>query len=752
MSYGYFSEGGRCYNITNPLTPSRWVNHLINKKYFTEVDQILQGVSRSINKNYNQSSNTTGMRQFYLHDHKSGSSFHLNAIENNPNYLCKFYTNKTVLCNDSDGVKSEVCIYLPTDEQKEMWKVTLTNSTNEEKEVSLYSVTGFFANGTMGGTCIYENNTIVNYAFPYHVYYQDKEKAEEEVGYYFLTTDKTPFACDMSQYRFWGNYAQVGMPVAVTSGKCSDIAGEIEDFVGAMQHKFTLAPGQSESVYFAIGCAVKSSEITEYQSGFTAEYAQGKLDESDAFWDGISNTSTIKTDDEVIDALVNHWFKRQSVFLTYSHRGGNTAPMRNDLQDAVGYSLCDPEDAKNYMYDVLKRQHKNGYSKQWVSLDGHKGGLCLLEHCDAPVWVAICLSILANQSGDPDILNDIIPYEDEGEGTLLEHMIRAIEYVSADVGSHGLCLMHDGDWTDPMNGIGRLGIGESTWTTLAAIYGAQLIAELCEAIGDAENKAKLEAIIERLDKAVNDTCWDEQAGYYYGGWHDDGKPFGYTEDGIIVLNSQSWAVLAGVARGERLERVRASIDKISTTFGVYVNYPPFMEWNPRWGRISIKRPGTTENGCVYCHASMFKAAGDAKVGDGEALFDTLYRTAPHNKDNPVQVNRQLPLFVPNYYYSLEGSPNFGRSSNGYGTGTVTWFFMLAIESLLGMRKTVRGIKLNPVLPASWDNVEITRTFKGATYHVTYKKDARGITVNGKAFDGEFLPYAEGEHYEIIAGI
>ena len=123
------------------------------------------------------------------------------------------------------------------------------------------------------------------------------------------------------------------------------------------------------------------------------------------------------------------------------------------------------------------------------------------------------------------MLNDVIPYSDGGEGTLYEHIINAIVYAGNDTGKHGLCLMRDGDWTDPMNGIGRLGIGESTWTTLAVIYGAQLTVELCETIGDVESKEKLEAIISRLEKAVNDSCWDESAGYYFGGWHDDGKPF-----------------------------------------------------------------------------------------------------------------------------------------------------------------------------------------------------------------------------------
>ena len=78
--------------------------------------------------------------------------------------------------------------------------------------------------------------------------------------------------------------------------------------------------------------------------------------------------------------------------------------------------------------------------------------------------------------------------------------------------------------------------------------------------------------------------------------------------------------------------------------------------------------------------------------------------------------------------------------------------MLALESLLGMKKTIRGIEIAPVLPADWDNVEISRTFKNAKYHVVYKKSASGITVNGKAIEGNLLPYADGESYEVVVGI
>ena len=148
---------------------------------------------------------------------------------------------------------------------------------------------------------------------------------------------------------------------------------------------------------------------------------------------------------------------------------------------------------------------------------------------------------------------------------------------------------------------------------------------------------------------------------------------------------------------------------------------------------------------------MFKAYSDAALGDGEKLYDTLLSTTPINPANPVEVNRQLPLYISNYYYSLEGSANYGRSSCHYETGTVAWFIMASVEQLLGVKATVHGLTVSPVIPADWDNVECCRTFKKASYHITIKRGAK-TTVNGRDFDGKYLPYADGEHFEVIFGL
>ena len=240
--------------------------------------------------------------------------------------------------------------------------------------------------------------------------------------------------------------------------------------------------------------------------------------------------------------------------------------------------------------------------------------------------------------------------------------------MSTQLGEHGLCLMKDGDWTDPINGAGRLGRGESTWNTLALIYAIKLLNEV-------EFDMQLDEIRGKLIYAVNTYCWNEDR--YIAGFDDNGIPFGCKGDkeASLFLNAQTWALFAGVCDEERTKIVRKTIDKLKTDFGFLLLDPPFEGWNPRWGKISIKQKGNTENGSVYSHANMFKAYADFVCGDYEAGMCTMLSILPTNPNNPPEINLQIPTFLPNYYFGCEGD-NFGHSSNVYSTGAVAWILWL----------------------------------------------------------------------------
>ncbi len=280
---------------------------------------------------------------------------------------------------------------------------------------------------------------------------------------------------------------------------------------------------------------------------------------------------------------------------------------------------------------------------------------------------------------------------------------------------------------------------------------AKWLKELCQQTGYQEYLDELEQIWKETDDVVNTVLWEEDR--YIGGFDDEGIPFANKEDdNRVLLNVQTWALLSGAARGERAEKIRNKIQSISVKLGPYTIYPGFTEWNPRWGRISLKQNGTTENGAVYCHAAMFKAFSDSVFCDGDSMYDTVLRVTPFNPDNPMDNHRQVPLYLPNYYYSLEGSENYGRSSGAYGTGSAAWMLMIVLEKLFGLQATVNGLCIKPNIPKDWDEVSCTRKYKNAVYNVRYTRNISGILVDGNKIDGYVLPYEKGKSYQVVCGL
>jgi cellobiose phosphorylase len=757
--YGAFENRGERYVITTPRTPAKWFNYLFNDTYYMEVGETGQGHSVAFKPKHR--TYTRGFRYFYLLDQDTGDIWcpgYQPLKTETDSYTCTHAMGYTEIRSVYKETEVSIHVFVPAEGQQEVWTVTLTNRSARPRRLSLFSAFALENGGVMGSRCSYDEDTQIlsSFSFPYHVTYDEKESCSGHTNWVYVYADRRPESWDCSQRRFFGGDDGHEVPAAVRNGNCSGKPSEAENPVGAMQHLLTLAPGESAVTRYVVGCANSPEEIVKSRERLLGVGFEALLEKVERNWREISGVFTVETPDADVDAFMNYWLKKQIVLQTRTNRMSNYCPIRNQLQDALGYALVDAAGAAEYMISVMKGQEKNGAIKQWIMTDGSPPkNLCLLNHSDGPVWLLLCFTALINQCGGLELLNRRVPFKGSDENaSIYEHLLLAAEYMASSTGAHGLCLMGDGDWNDPINGPGRLGRGESAWNTMALVYGIRSLLPFCDLLGDAESAQHLTMLVKRLDEAVNSTCWDGE--WYVAGFDDFGVPFGTEKDreGKLFLNTQTWAIMSGIARDERLESCLRAIDSLDTACGPRLLEPAFSEWNPKWGRISIKLAGTTENGSVYCHASMFKAFADCVAGRGDKALDTIRKTLPTNPDNSPEVNLQVPIFVPNFYFGLESSPNFGQSSHHHSTGTVGWMLWTVLEYVLGARATVKGLCIDPCIPGDWPEFTVERPFRSARYRIRVVRSGEAgagvkrIMVDGREWKEAELPYEDGKVYQV----
>ena len=117
----------------------------------------------------------------------------------------------------------------------------------------------------------------------------------------------------------------------------------------------------------------------------------------------------------------------------------------------------------------------------------------------------------------------------------------------------------------------------------------------------------------------------------------------------------------------------------------------------------------------------------------------------------------MTLIEPYVYASALLGPSherFGAGSNSWLTGTASWMYYAATQYILGFRADYDGLTIDPCIPSSWNDFEMTRIYRGVICHLTVKRSDSpyNLTVNGKKMKGKYIPYnfiKEAHQVEIV---
>src|SRR5690606_923584 len=108
--------------------------------------------------------------------------------------------------------------------------------------------------------------------------------------------------------------------------------------LAVLAHTVTLAPGESFTNAYQAGTEFDLDAIRAHAAALSVSAATRKLDDVRARWEAVRDVLRIETPDTTVDHFINGWVKKQMIWQTECRRNAGAYPIRNVLQDAMGYS------------------------------------------------------------------------------------------------------------------------------------------------------------------------------------------------------------------------------------------------------------------------------------------------------------------------------------------------------------------------------------------------------------------------------
>ena len=574
-------------------------------------------------------------------------------------------------------------------------------------------------------------------------------------------------AATADRAEFLGNYGSVSRPAALLRTNLAERFGPFLDPCAALMVDIVLSPGESREVVFILGEGAGLDEVRKLvREHAHPERAVESLSAVSCQWDDILNAVQVKTPDPGLNLMMNRWLLYQVLACrvwarTSNYQSGGAYGFRDQLQDVMALVYSKPSEARSQILRSAARQFEEGDVQHWWHPPSGIGVRTRIT--DDLYFLPLVVHHYVSTTGDVQLLDDVVPFitspvlkEDQEEdfnqpatseqsGSVYEHCIRALEH-GYRLGSHGLPLMGTGDWNDGMNKVGAEGKGESVWNGWFFLTVLKSFAEISSSRGDQSRTDWCRERVEALRTALEANAWD--GGWYRRAYFDDGTPLGSSLNDECQIDAlpQAWAVISGEADAKRAaqamravhERLVLPEDKMIKLFD-----PPFDKGVLQPGYIKGYVPGIRENGGQYTHAATWVVLATALQGNGDLalrLWNLINPICHGATRDQVERYKVEPYVVSADVYGA--APHTGRGGWAWYTGSASWFYRVALESILGFKRQGSFLKFEPCVPASWPAYQIDYRYGSATYRIRFD-NSKGIGrgVHSVALDGE--PIANG---------
>jgi cellobiose phosphorylase len=795
--YGNFDDPNREFVITRPDTPLPWLNMLGQDEFFGICTQTAGGYSfwkdarlrRLTRYRYNNNPMDNDGRFLYIKQGKSIWNPGWKPVRTElDRFECRHGLGYTRITGRKAGIEVEQLIFVPPDENVEVWKVTVRNVSRKPQRLSLFSFVEF---------CFFEAlNDMTNYQRTYSIgeveiegaaIYHKTEYRERRNHYTLFGCTRAVAGYDTSRDAFVGVHHGLHDPQAVLRGKCSNSHAHGWNPIGAHQIDLAIKPGQSETFAFVLAY-VEQGDLPKFDAPFVMNKAKGRAvlrKYSDlavvegAFgalhqrWEDLLSTFQAKQVPNMhLQRMVNVWNQVQCMAtfnLSRSTSGyetgiGRGMGYRDSNQDILGFVHLLPSRARQRILDIASTQLSDGtcfHQYQPLTKKGNAdvgGGFN-----DDPLWLILSTCAYIRETGDKSILGEACGYADQpgSKDSLLHHIETSIAYTLRNRGPHGLPLIGHADWNDCLNlncfskepnesfqvtGDIAGSKAESVMIAGLFLYAARELSGLYRFLGSPGDAVRVDGYYAAMLKTVEEQAWDGD--WYTRAFDAESRPVGSKscEEGKIFIESQAWCVLGGAgADNGRAKKALHSVEKYlyQPKLGCALQWPPYSTYHLELGEVSSYPPGYKENAGVFTHNNTWIHIGWTLLGDGQRALDYYLSICPSAKKDH-DVYRSEP-YVYSQMTASQFSPTPGEAKNSWLTGTAAWSFVVGSQYILGIRPEFDGLRVDPCIPGTWKGFTVRRKFRGVVYTITVgnpagrSKGIKTLVVDGRKIPGNLIP-------------
>ena len=794
MRYGYFDNDNREYVIDRVDVPVSWTNYLGVKDMCTVISHNAGGYSFYKNAEHQRITRfrANGVpldrpgHYVYLRDDDTGEFWSVSwqpvgKSLDKANYQCRHGLSYSKFSCDYQDLHAEQTLFIPIEDDVELWDVKIRNTGAKPRRLSVFAYVEFsfhhigIDNENLQMSLYASGSSYRDGVIEYDFFY-------EPWTFHYFAGNFEPDSYDTMRDSFLGDYRTETNPLAVEQGACTGSAELGGNHCGALQKKLTIAPGEESRLVFMLGVGpgAKGKEIKSKYSilaNVDKEFAALK-----SYWEKKLSVFQCKTPHPGLDTMVNIWTLYQaetcvvwSRFASFVEVGGRTGlGFRDTSQDVMSVVHTNPTKCRQRIVELLKAQVSQGYGlhlfdPDWFDPEKQNAPTFksptiayavdrkslihgIKDACsDDALWIVVTVCEYVKETGDVALFDQVLPFADEGEATVYEHLKRSLDFSAEQVGQTGICKGLRADWNDCLN----LGGGESAMVSFMHHWALRAFVEAAEYLGRTGDAEKYCALAEKVRAACEKELWDGE--WYLRGLTAKGLKVGSQEceEGKVFLESNTWAVVSDAASPEHGRASMDAVDKyLFSEYGIHLVWPAFSKPNDDIGFIGRVYKGVKENAAIFSHPNPWAVIAECKLGRGERAMKFYNSLLPYSQNDMIEIRQAEPYSYCQFVIGKDHTA-FGRARHPWLTGSGGWNYTAVTRWILGVRLGFDGMIVDPCIPGDWKEFHVTRQWRGATFEIAVQnphgveKGVTATTLNGEPVRGPIKPQPVGSVNEVV---